>query len=65
MQGNNIGTTNISELPISNNVGIINPPMQHGMSRGMREETGKGMCAILPIVHPHHSTNGSPVVVMG
>ena len=37
MQGNNIGTTNISELPISNNVGIINPPMQQGMSQGMSQ----------------------------
>ena len=35
MQGNNIGTTNISELPISNSVGIVNPPMQQGMQQGM------------------------------
>lgn len=37
MQGNNIGTTNISELPISNSIGIINPPMQQGMQQGMSQ----------------------------
>lgn len=31
MQSGNIGTTHISELPISNNVGIINEPIQQNM----------------------------------
>ena len=48
MQGNNIGTTNISELPISNNVGIINPPMQQVMSQGMSQGIPREMPPEMP-----------------
>lgn len=37
MQNNNIGTTNISELPITNNVGIVNEPMQQGIQPGIQQ----------------------------